>query len=757
MASDPDDFFVSFRSGSPLEPSDTGSQRFRLGDWLCEPLSHQVSGRGHTTQVEPKLMQVLECLAAHPGQVVTRRQLLDTVWADAVVTEQVLSRAISELRKVFDDDSRTPRVIETIAKSGYRLLLPVESVPDDRNGSLEVAAVRPPSTDARRKPGSAATSWRHWVLLPVGVVLGVVLALTFWRGDSSRGAAQTNRAAAAVAMRLSVLLPADAPPELSWFRCFELTPDGRALIYTANQSGRRQLYKLRFDQKEATPIHGTEGGYGPFVSRDGTQLGFYVEGNLRRVPLEGGEPITLQNDVSDPVGATWAEDGTLVFARRLLEGLTWIPPGERWRKLTQLREHDAERSHFWPHFLPGDKHVVFTVWRGGSIRGCDLELLDVASGERRPLIDGGSDARFLADGRLLFARAGTLLQVPFDAGRLEVTGPPTVIAEDLFTHPVTGAAHYAVAADGTIVYAARDAYAAGRVLMRIDRDGKVEPLTRGRSFVSTPRLSPNGSHLAASLVGRGMQLWLMDLNRGSLERITREGFNFMPAWTHDGRRLAFSSDRHGPFNLYMKPARPDEPARRLTASANMQFAGSWSPDGRWLAYSEFHPDSRWDVWLLPVREDGAVSETPAAPIPFLVTQFDEFRPTFSPDGRALAYVSNESGRWDEGGRWEVYVRLVEARDIRVQVSTDGGTDPRWSVDGTRLLYRQGGRFLEAAIETAPTLRVGETQLLHDGLELAQTIEVIPTYDVDRSGRVLTIGLETPRQPTALTVLLGAHP
>jgi Tol biopolymer transport system component/DNA-binding winged helix-turn-helix (wHTH) protein len=740
-----------------LQRPDAASRRFRLGEWLCEPLSYRVSGRGRTTQVEPKLMQVLECLAAHPGQVVTRRQLLDTVWADAVVTEQVLSRAISELRKVFDDDSRTPRVIETIAKSGYRLLLPVERLAAEAVAGHGAAASSLPSAAAG--PGSASTraARKHWVLLPVGIVLGVLLAIVLWRGDSSRGTPQTGRAAVASAMRLSVLLPADAPPELSWFRCFELTPDGRSLIYTANQAGRRQLYRLRFDQKEATPIHGTEGGYGPFVSRDGTQLGFYVAGDLKRVPLDGGQPVTLQNDASDPVGATWAADGTLVFARRLLEGLTWIPPGEKARKLTQLHETDAERSHLWPHFLPGDEHAVFTVWRGGSIRGCDLELLHVASGQRRALVDGGSDARYLSDGRLLFSRSGTLMQVPFDIERLEVLGRPTVIAEDLFTHPVTGAAHYAVAPNGTIVYVARDAFAAGRVLQRIDPNGKVEPLTRDRSFVSTPRLSPDGSRLAATVMGRGMQLWLIDLHRGALERVTQEGFNFMPAWTRDGRSLAFSSDRHGPFNLYAKPARSDEPARRLTESANMQYAGSWSRDGRLLAYAEFHPDSRWDVWLLPVREEGSARETPLAPVPFLVTPFDEFRPSFSPDGHALAYVSNESGRWGEGGRWEVYVRLIEDRDVRVQVSTDGGTDPRWSVDGTRLLYRQGGRLLEAEIETAPTLRVGETRLLHDGLELAQTIEVIPTYDVDRNGHILTIGLGRPLQPTALTVLLGTSP
>jgi Tol biopolymer transport system component len=364
------------------------------------------------------------------------------------------------------------------------------------------------------------------------------------------------------------------------------------------------------------------------------------------------------------------------------------------------------------------------------------------------VIRGGADARYVPDGRLLFARSGALVEVDFDLGRLEVTGGPRVIREDLLTHPFSGAGHFAVARNGTLVYATRDALAVQRGFYRIDRSGTEELIEPDLRAYTTPRLSPAGDRFAATRLDGSMQIWLHDLERGSAERLTHEGHNVWPLWTPAGDRIVFSSNRAGAFNLFWKAARGDAPAERLTRSEHLQFPGSWSPDGQWLVYSEFHPDTRWDIWKL--RVDGG-----REPEPLLLTDFDEFRPTFSPDGTLVAYVSNESGRWDERGRWEVYVRLWDEPETRLRVSPAGGRDPAWSADGRTLYFREGNRLFAASVRRAPAPEIGEPWVVFDDLRLPrfESADVIPAYDVARDGSFVAMRLVRPPRSTALSVVL----
>jgi Tol biopolymer transport system component len=531
-------------------------------------------------------------------------------------------------------------------------------------------------------------------------------------------------------------------------RCFDLSPDGTHLVYTATIDGRQQLYSRRIDRDEVVPIPGTEGGFGPFFSPDGSQIGFYVAGKLRRIPADGGDAVTLAGDASDAIGATWRGDGTIVYVRRFLDVLYWIPAGQGPRALTELDGERGERSHFWPHALPDGRHLLLTIWYGGSIDECDIDLLDLETGERRTLIRGGADARYVPDGRLLFARSGTLMQVGFDLRRVEFTGTPQIVREDLLTHPFSGAGNFAVARNGTLVYAPRESHAAQRAFYRMTESGSVELIESDLGAYATPRLSPDGARLATTTLNQRMQIWLHDLERGGVERLTQAGHNFWPVWTPDGDRIAFTSNRVGTFNLFWKAARGDAPTERLTQSENLQFPGSWSPDGARLAYSEFHPETRWDIWMLPIEGN-------REPEPFLVTAFDEFRPSFSPDGSLVAYVSNESGRWDEHGRWEVYLRLRDDPDTRVQVSTEGGGDPAWSEDGATLYFRMGDRLFAASVKRGRTITVGEPRIVFDDLRLpeSESVDVIPAYDVAPDGSFLALRLAQPARPTALKVVL----
>ena len=243
-----------------------------------------------------------------------------------------------------------------------------------------------------------------------------------------------------------------------------------------------------------------------------------------------------------------------------------------------------------------------------------------------------------------------------------------------------------------------------------------------------------------------MEIWIFDLIRNRAERLTAQGENVWPVWTPDGQKVVFSSDRNGPFNLYLASVGEDVEPVRLTDSPHLQFAGSVSPDGRTVFYAELHPESRFDIWS--VRLDGS---TP--PEPILDSRSDEFRPAISPDGRLLAYASNEAGRWDELGRWDIYVRPLDSPDSRIMVSSGGGTDPTWSRDGRKLFYRHGGKLLSVQIRSEPQLQVEAPQVELDRVAPPNPVAQVPHFDVAGDGRILVIDRSSRGDVTQLNVVL----
>lgn len=712
-----------------------------MGAWICRPRLHRLSGPAGVVQLEPKVLQVLLCLAGEPRRLWTRAELLEAVWDGGAVSEQVLSRAISELRKAFGDDPRAPRAIETIAKGGYRLLLPVGPVADEADGSERGEGFAVPVAVGQARRAS---------ILAVAAFAVAALAGLWWGGRSWWPQAGSGGGLRSVIpLRASLLLRSGARLDLDEQRDLALSPDARTLVYATTTGGRPGLYLRRLDRAESEPLVGGEGGYGPFFSADGQQIGFYSDGTLKRVSIEGGEAVTLSTDASDALGATWGTDGTVIFTRRWLEGLWWIPPGESPRRLTELEVGTGERSHLWPELLSDGRHLLFTVWRGGGVDSCEVALLDLETGQRRVLLRGAADARFVAPRFLVFVAGGSLSWAELDLKRWELVEPARPLLEGVRFHPVSGAGHFAVSRHGVLVWADSEAASAQGGLYRVEAGAWGAPVLGPGEF-STPQLSPLGSRLAVTRQMGRLQIWLDDLERGTEERLTAEGENLWPVWSPDGRSIVFSSQRDGAFNLYRQEARGDASAERLTSSENVQFPGSWSPDGKQIAYAEFHPERRWDVWLLPL--DGE-----RKPVPFLQSPFDEFRPTFSPDGSLLAYVSNESGRWDESGRWEVFVRPLRQPALRVQASTGGGGDPAWSPDGRRLYFRQGERLLSVAVEPLPELSAGEPRLELGGLHLPELSDMLPTYALERGGGVLALRLAEPDRPGELEVQVGGLP
>lgn len=709
---------------------------FFLGESLVQPQLNRITRDDRTVQIEPKIMRVLVCLVERHEQVVTREELMEAVWGDVFVSEQVLSRSISELRKVLADDSKTQSIIETIPKTGYRL---IAAVSFETGGKSEASADGATTIEFPRVAPSVTKSVQTWNgrgLIISGVLVAALAVFAAW------GWLRSPSRAIAPMMRLTLDFSETIPPEMDMFQSFALAPDGSRIVYVAKHEGRYQLFSRSLEQTDSAPLPGTEGGTGPFFSPDGQWIGFYAGGALKKVQLSGGSPVVI-GQANDALGASWGEDGKIIYARRFLEGLSRVSAeGGSRESLTQLGE--GEQSHFWPQILPGGKAVIFTAWYGSGVDEAQIDVLRLETGERRTLVKGGSRARYLSTGHLVYARKSTLRVAPFDLDQLEVTGPAAMLPERIATSVISGAAHYDCSRDGLLVYLPERARREDNHVLWVDRHGQTSPVIDKRQTYWTPRLSPNGNRLALAIQNENFDIWIYEIAGGAFKRLTFGSGNFAPVWTPDSRRIVFSSDAGGPpLNLYWKAANGSDTAERLSESSNLQIPGSWSPDGRALAYSEMASDTRWDIWLLEF-DQGKRSARPV-----INTDANEVHPMFSPDGRWLAYTS------DGSGSRQVYVQSFPTGGGKWQISTDGGTEPVWSRNGRELFYRAGDRVMRVTIDASRGFKASKPQPLFEGKYKLESATLLSSYDLAPDGRrFLMMRSEQQTAPTRLNVVSG---
>ncbi|MCH8267337.1 MAG: serine/threonine-protein kinase [Acidobacteria bacterium] len=599
---------------------------------------------------------------------------------------------------------------------------------DDARIEMEEALSTPATAGPAAAPIPARTSWRQ--VLPWGIVFlvvgAIIASIAVWNLNP-----EAPRPVSRFALTLSEteLLGSAAGYGLNE-PVVALSPDGTRLVYVANQ----QLYLRPMDSLEARLISGTEGAISPFFSPDGQWVGFFAEGKLKKVSVSGGAVLTLC-DAPGSRGGSWGTDKTIVFGK-LGAGLLQVSAaGGTPQELTTLKEGEAQ--HFYPHSLPGGKAVLFNV-RTGLIETSRIEVLLLETGEQRELIQGGTHARYVPTGHLVYAQAGTpgtLLAVPFDLERLEVTGNPVPIVEGVMQLNTSYLAQFSFSHLGTLVYvpAASDLQG-GMTLVWVDRTGAVEPLAAPPRQYRNPTLSPDGQRLAVTIPGLPPDVWVYDIARHTLIRLTFEGDNRLPIWTPDGKRVTFRSNRAGgPWNLFWKSADGSGTAERLATSERTQTPSSWSPDGRLLAFYDRiftggTSTTEGDIWVLPLEGDPSTSSGRAGkPQPFLQTQFYEAAPMFSPDGRRLAYVSNESGKN------EVYVQPFPGPGGKRQISTDGGAEPVWARNGRELFYRNGSQMMAVEIATEPTFSAGLPRLLFEG-NFQPSAASLANYDVTPDGQ-----------------------
>jgi eukaryotic-like serine/threonine-protein kinase len=518
-----------------------------------------------------------------------------------------------------------------------------------------------------------------------------------------------------------------------------LSPDGTRLAYIAAQgTGLPQLYLRAMASPDARPIPGTEGATNPFFSPDGQWLGFFTGGKLRKVSVSGGAAVTL-GDAIQPQGASWSSQGMIAFGSEPAAVLLQVSDaGGTPQALTHLDK--GETDHDWPEFLPGDKTVLFAASGDDRANG-QIAIQSLATGARRNLMQGATHPHYAPSGQLVYAQTGRLMAVPFDLQRLSLTGAAVPVVEGVLQSTSSGAAQYSFSATGSLVYVAGAVQATVQnKLVWVSRNGAEQPLSAPLREYGLPQLSPDGRRLA---VGIADQVWLYDLSREALSRFTFEGdLNAAPVWTPDGKRIAFRSNKEGPFNVFWQVADGSGGLERLTMSKNGQGPSSWSPDGQLLAFDEVNPNKRFEIWVLRIGDRKAQ--------PFLQTRFNEAAPRFSPDGRWLAYNS------DESGRYEVYVQPYPGPGGKWQISTGGGTEPAWNPNGRELFYCSEDKMMAVDIATQPGFAAGRPRMLFEGRYGDSPNPLIANYDVSPDGQrfLMTKESEQSSSATQINVVLN---
>jgi serine/threonine-protein kinase len=458
-----------------------------------------------------------------------------------------------------------------------------------------------------------------------------------------------------------------------------ISPDGRRLVYPARGPDGKQLLATRLlDQAQSTMLPGTESGADPFFSPDGQWIGFFARTQLKKISVQGGALANLGPPaVGAAMGASWGQDGAVIEGSAISLPLLQIPAaGGQWQPFTKLGP--GEVAHRWPQILPDAGAVLFTA--SPSVAGLDnanIEAISLKTGEAKIVQRAGYYGRYLASGHLVYVHQGVLFGVRFDSTRLEALGTPVPLLQDLAANSATGGGQFDFSSTGTFMYAAGKSAAQSWQVAWIDSAGKMQPLLAVPGAYTNPRLSPDGKNLA--YVGDSADVYVYDMERDATTRLTVSGHANVPAWAPDGKHLVFESIGDGFSFLWIRSDGSGEP-QQVLQRPNVVLPWSFSSDGR-LAYFERSPETGWDLWTLPLDLTDADHPKPGKPEPFLRTSSDEMLQRFSPDGRWIAYRSNESGTN------EIYVRpFPNASGGRWQVSSGGGLFPFWSKNGRELFY-----------------------------------------------------------------------
>ena len=633
-----------------------------------------LSREGEEVRLPPRALAILRHLVERAGRIASKQALMDVAWKDAHVSETSLTEAIGLIRQALGDDPQKPDFIQTVHRRGYRFIAPITTEAPAPTPSVTSSSTPASTLSATRE--APAFGERRWIPLAVLLAAVVLVALGGLRVWMVRRPVSDEQV-----VRVNVAFPAEqAPvPGQNAHPIVALSPDGTRVVYVGGPPDRTRLFLREMDRFEAVPLDGTEGAHGPFFSPDGAWVAFFAQGSLKKVRVAGDPKPAPQVLCATEagVGGAWVSDGEIVFAPNWRGPLLRVPAtGGEPAVAVPLSGAAAYR---WPDRLD-DQTILATRWRS-SADDAAVVAVSLSSGTERVIAEPATFGRAAARGFVVFLRDGDLYAVRIDPAVPRPLGSPVRVVPAVMTG-ITGAAQFAVSPGGSLLYIDDVPERSQRTLARLDGQGRSADLpVPPRTF---RYFSVCGDRLAATVFSRGQtHLWTGHVDRAAMTQITRQGSAFEPIWSPDCRTITFSWNRTGVANIYTVAIESGDPPRILFESPLSAAPGSWSADGRWLAYTERHPETSADVWLWD-RVTGHRR-------PVVTTPGQDLLPALSPDGRDIAYESSAAGVF------EVEVASVQT-GARTQVSVGGGTWPAWSADGRQLFFLHQDSIVRAGVE-----------------------------------------------------------
>ena len=651
-----------------------------------------------------------------------------------LTAQAIFARVLSEEPRplVFHRKTVPLQVDDAVARA-------LEKLPADRwqTAAEFAAALTSPGGSSRRSRPLAGTLRRF----AIPGAAGALLVAVAWMGLRGRPGALPS----AVPVRFSVELDSGVQP--SFTPIVRLSSDGRQLFVTAMVGRREEVLRRPFDQMRMAAIAGAgqgEQGTGnsrPFVSPDGQWVAYARQGKLRKVRVEGGPTVDLAS--ADWAGGSWGRNGRLIYTKAYNTGLWMVSEGGGdERMVTAPDTARGELGHWWPQILPDGDHVLFTAYRT-PIERATIEVLSVSSGKRDVVFTGGVFGFYVPTGHLLYALGETIRAVPFDLERLVVTGAALPVVDSVAMNPTDGAAAFDVSENGTLAYLPVSSYIRESEVVLVDRSGNEARALPAPDRYDHPRLSPEGGRVAVDIRSANSlgDIWVFQVGRPGGLRLTAEGGrDFGAEWTPDGRELIYSSE-HPFFDLYRRAADASRPAEPLLTGGFDRYPGSVSADGRLFAFSQAAPGG--ELWTVQLHG-------PPAPARYFANGFNLAHATLSPDGRWMAYDS------DESGRVEVYAQSYPNASVkRWKVSPANGSEPMWTRGGRELVYRKGDSVMAVSVDLESG-RSGTPRVLFAGPYPDNPGWTRPrSYDVSRDGeRFLMMKLPAEQSRPRVAVVLN---
>ncbi len=681
-----------------MRPLPEPSPRLAFGPYEFNSAAGDLRKHGHRIRLAGQPLQILSALLLQPGEVVSRETLQRQLWADSthVDFDQGLNAAVNKLRQALSDSADEPRYIETLPGRGYRFIAPL------------VPSAPPKPVLAFTAPTLSRFLPRRLSFQLVALAAAALVVAAF--AGFLLGLRQPTSNSSLQPARFAVFPPAGFNFESGVSRqTFALSPDGTRLAFTASDSsGASNLFVRELNGLEPRLLPDTVGTHTVFWPPDGRSLFASVQGQLRRIALDGSPPITLGEAPPYLLSGAWLRPDRLILSTN--HGSYFGSPSGGTPELTQ----DAFR---WPQILPGGENILYVKWDPNVGRHRAM-VRPLAGGSPTPLFESDSRVAYTASslspqtGYLLYVRAGTLLAHPFDPRSLRLSGEAFSVASKVYSFLPSGAADFSVSDQGTLAYTR---LAARSQLTWVDRQGRpLSPIGPADASVKSGRLSPDGKSFSLAVfdVERAAQnLWIYDTQSNTGRQITlAPGARDAPVWSPDSTRIAHLYGFDGvPPRLAVRGLAESEPAE-LLPSGGFQTPTDWSPDGRYIAFANtgfprFANETQGDILLTDLHQNGKI-------FPLLSTRFHEANAAFSPDAKWLAFTSNESGRS------ELYLQAFAAAESprlvgpRLRASDRGARAVRWRRDGRELFYLGfDGRIYAVTVTLGPTPKFGTPQPL----------------------------------------------